>query len=661
MMNLLKALPEMLWPSLLGACVTIAANGALLYAAYLVAARLFPNERTSVKFAAFGLLSAWLVVVVSTVLLVTHTFNRPAMVGVSLIVAGIAWRLCRGYGGSPGRDYQHIRSFVADQATGPSCGMWCVVLFAVLFQVVRGLMLPPLAWDSFTYHMPLAGLWVQHGGYAPLPGTDACHYYNFFQHNGEAVFSWLMLPFSTDLLVNVGNMPFLFLGALSVYALGRELDVDRSAALLAAGLTISAPPFFAYVTTQYVDVQVLAEVLAGVFFLVRFCRKPRGREAILAFIGFGLAAGTKLISLQVMALAALVTFGVMLGRRKPIRTIVGILAGVCLIGGACMATWYVRNWVLMGSPFYPFSLVVGKTTILTGSPVLQATLSSLDAPAKSIGYLAPLAFLLRLCVFAETPPLTYGPALFVAAAGAFAALIAAARSRNRWLWLLLLAIIASEFLQFFGEGMRSARVGWPLITCRYLMLSYSLMLVACAYGLSRLGRMRLVFTSIGCALLVWHVTLTNPFIVDSHLAKLTHAAWLLGVVGAISAFALILSHFRPKAWQVALFLILLIIVAVPFIQTYRDTTRQDRFCHATDLHWVARRAARVAWRKVDMPDEPFTIAVTAGWGMRGHNWFLYPLMGRRLQNQLVYVSPSRTAEVSYAPDLDDFPRLNPDE
>jgi hypothetical protein len=56
------------------------------------------------------------------------------------------------------------------------------------------------------------------------------------------------------------------------------------------------------------------------------------------------------------------------------------------------------------------------------------------------------------------------------------------------------------------------------------------------------------------------------------------------------------------------------------------------------LHWFA------AWRTwmpavalVDNPPERYRIAITSAPTQNADNWFAYPFMGRRLQNEVVYV------------------------
>ena len=62
---------------------------------------------------------------------------------------------------------------------------------------------------------------------------------------------------------------------------------------------------------------------------------------------------------------------------------------------------------------------------------------------------------------------------------------------------------------------------------------------------------------------------------------------------------------------------------------------------AYDFHFLDQYAlaAWPVWERLDSPPSK-RIAVTCGWDGRGQSWYLYPLMGSRLQNQLVYVPPT---------------------
>ena len=75
----------------LGSIIAAISNASLLYTGHLVASRFFKDEPASVRWVAFGLVSAWLVIVLSVALIFTHVFTIPGVTISSIGIAGFAW------------------------------------------------------------------------------------------------------------------------------------------------------------------------------------------------------------------------------------------------------------------------------------------------------------------------------------------------------------------------------------------------------------------------------------------------------------------------------------------------------------------------------------------------------------------------------------------
>lgn len=75
----------------LGSIIAMISNASLLYTGHLVASRFFKDEPASVRWVAFGLVSAWLVIVLSVALIFTHVFTIPGVTISSIGIAGFAW------------------------------------------------------------------------------------------------------------------------------------------------------------------------------------------------------------------------------------------------------------------------------------------------------------------------------------------------------------------------------------------------------------------------------------------------------------------------------------------------------------------------------------------------------------------------------------------
>src|SRR5262249_32042678 len=79
-------------------------------------------------------------------------------------------------------------------------------------------------------------------------------------------------------------------------------------------------------------------------------------------------------------------------------------------------------------------------------------------------------------------------------------------------------------------------------------------------------------------------------------------------------------------------------VAIAALQQVRDAFPLPLYHNDFTLHWFAD------WRywephiaQFDDPDHPYRFAVTSGSWQNSDEWFVYPFMGRRLQNEVRYV------------------------
>lgn len=636
----------------LGSIIAAISNASLLYTGHLVARRFFKDEPAAVRWVAFGLVSAWLVIVLSVTLIFTHVFTIPGVTISSIGIAGLAWFFWRRHS-SLRQELTEAHAFILPYIRGRSAMLFLAAFFAVLFQITRAIMMPPVSWDSLTYHMTLAGLWVQNGGYARLLIPDALDGYSHFPNNGEVFFSWLMVPFQSDLLVNLGNFPFLVLGAFAVYGLARELGVDREGSLLASAWVSFSPPLVAYAGNPYVDVQGFAEGLSGVFFLVKYVRSGQPRDVIMAFAALGMAAGTKVLFLQLLLICFVITFCILLWKRISSRSLLIMTIGIILLAGTAGVPWYVRNWIETGSPLYPFRLSIGGMEILPGSQYLYAVISSLEMKLKNETH-GLLSYWVKVFDIAGRFPASFGPKFVPVVIGGIVGLILGLRSRNWAQWLIIGIICCSEFAQFMSKGMRTLRWKWPDISPKFLMLYFALVTISGIFILTKTRRWKQPAVII-LACFVMLNFLTNNFNSFVYL----HGEYYLLTAAVFLTFAFLYFIYRGKMLKLKIFftVIIILIIFLPLMQLYRDRTRHLRFMDAIDFR-IPKDAVPV-WKLVDNPSMPITIAVTAGWEEVGHNWRLYPLMGRRLQNRLTYISPAQPGElVSYVPGLDSFKRVD---
>ena len=269
---------------------------------------------------------------------------------------------------------------------------------------------PYTLYDGLSYHLFFPGRWLQAHAVSiiPTPFSDEAQAYQ--PANGELWFLWLMLPFHGDFLARVGQLPFYALGAVTAYALARRLGAAPRHALYAPTVFLVAPPVVEQAVGANVDLihatLFTASLYLGLIALDTDARTDWG----LWGISLGLWLGTKYLALVYLPilLAVPLVRGV---RRRAIWALPGIMA----FG----APWYVRNWMVAGSPIYPASLTVAGLTIGRGA-------YSHDAMARSFLHTNDPRLLLVSLAHG------YGAALFLAIVPAAACVLIAIAIRRAW-------------------------------------------------------------------------------------------------------------------------------------------------------------------------------------------------------------------------------------
>ena len=205
-------------------------------------------------------------------------------------------------------------------------------------------------YDSLVYHLAAPAQYSHAGRIGELrfdhhtyfPFTMEMLYGVALQLRGPVfakLFHWLMLP----------------LGALVLVAMGQRAD-SRVGGLLAACLFTSLPMTLVEASTAYVDLGFTAFVVAAV---LCFAGAPTSnRLHNLAWSGAfcGFCLGTKYFGWLILGFLG-VWLLVETLKTRPQNGVRGIALFAVLALGIGSA-WYVRNWIWVGNPVYPFAFGV---------------------------------------------------------------------------------------------------------------------------------------------------------------------------------------------------------------------------------------------------------------------------------------------------------------
>jgi hypothetical protein len=235
---------------------------------------------------------------------------------------------------------------------------WVIAAAAVV--AVRLLLqvwfLAPNVGDALSYHLPKVAEWVRAGALTSEVGADPRA---AFPAGFELIEIWWVVFLHHDVLIEMAGLEFLALAGAAAYALARELGWSEKVASLAALIFVLTPGLHLQATACLNDAPVAALVAATAALVVARV------HPLLLLLPVGLGVGVK--PTFVYALPGLAITAWLLRRRDgappPFLRAAAPLAAAALGVGA---VWYLRNWVLHGSPFHPLG-ADGMKSLATGA------------------------------------------------------------------------------------------------------------------------------------------------------------------------------------------------------------------------------------------------------------------------------------------------------
>lgn len=219
--------------------------------------------------------------------------------------------------------------------------MW--EIFAVLVALggwfFASAQLLPYSWDEQTYQLAVPVQWLQSGSIAPVADLP----YSAFPMLPQFLWLWMLK------LGGLGTGRLLILGAFLLLFYGLYRELRRCTGFwIAGGLTmllILSPLSGAMIREFYAEV-FLALLMLGAVRILRKTDDPDGRTMVMLGLFAGSAAAVKLTGLGV----SFAIFAMLLYFRPGWKSL-GYFAG----GGAVFFAFYLRPWIALGNPVYPFA------------------------------------------------------------------------------------------------------------------------------------------------------------------------------------------------------------------------------------------------------------------------------------------------------------------
>jgi hypothetical protein len=625
-----------LLPTVIGATCAIALGAGVLFVAFVVAWLNCGGRGALVRWTALGATAAFLLTAVFHLLAAVHLFARGPALSVGAALAAVAFLTSRGRAAFW---WQRERTFIRRVARrfwkSPYRVTVLIWLAGAAPPILRALILPPLGWDALTLHATKAAMWVQSGSVAGMDGPGPWAYYRLQLAGAEVFLAWAMLPMRSDVLVPLVDILEWFALGLTLIVLARTLRIREPFATTAAGFVLALPTVRLMIGAGYVELISMAALTGGIA-LGAASGKIRGQPLLLAGALLGVAAATKvnMIPIAGVALLILAIQTLYSERTKALPWV----ASAALMFAVALGPWLLRSFHETGSILAPLPIHVGGWAIGKSAPEVDWLLHR--SPQELAARGSELTVLKR--VFARGGPLTPDLGLMAVVPIVMSLLgVSWLARRAPGPAVTVLVVSACSVIMYFSDSFQVLRHHWTSSSGRFLVPFVAFATLASVGWCRRSSRTAMVYGSALWLLAVWNLFRFTGYGVSTASIDAMLPMFATAAVLAICSAAAF--RFVPLRWPL---LMAIFVTAIVVLNEVRSVHRYDLFARDYVLRPFFARAEALGpfasdWTPaislVDDPGSPRRIAVTSGPHQDLDNWFAYPFLGRRLQNEVVYV------------------------
>jgi hypothetical protein len=223
------------------------------------------------------------------------------------------------------------------------------LLTLTLFAGFLLVLTPEIGKDALIYHLAVPRLYLAHHGFYFVPGNAFAGYPLL----GEMQYV-LALYLQNDILAKTMHYSLLCGTLLGMGLWSRFLMREHSFPALSMLLFVSIPSVFMISHTAYNDLFVAFFTLAAIYTFRRWSENERKGWLILCAIFSGSAAACKYTALLLTPLGCLGILWVNARKKASAFQAVHHLAFYAAAAFLAACPFYIKNWIMLGNPFYPF-------------------------------------------------------------------------------------------------------------------------------------------------------------------------------------------------------------------------------------------------------------------------------------------------------------------
>jgi hypothetical protein len=203
---------------------------------------------------------------------------------------------------------------------------------------------PPIEdFDALLYHLAVPEWWLRDGSLIP---SQALTYW--YPHIVEGSFVVPMV-FGIDTATHLIHLLWLVLTILILWHWARQVWND-SIAWDAIAISLTMPSLLWLASWAYTDYALTFAGIATIYSMWKWRNTENKRWITISGIMAGLAMGMKYTSFVIPLIGVMLIAVWGQGNLQRIKKIIHFSLVAILIA----SPWYIRNWIWMGNPFYPF-------------------------------------------------------------------------------------------------------------------------------------------------------------------------------------------------------------------------------------------------------------------------------------------------------------------
>lgn len=303
------------------------------------------------------------VIVTEFVLGVFSLLTGKAIVILNLIVSGaLLYWLQRRTGKKLLSDYciaskQALKNLWHDIRSDPLLMVLTALAGLLLLWIFfLGVIFPAIDYDGNSYHLTFIGQVMQNHNFFDVP--TSIKWLAGYPKGGEFIQLWSVIVSKSDMFTDLAQLPFLAMGLYALYEIGQRLGISKRQSRFAALLFIFLPIVLNQLKTTYVDVMLCTLFFASIAMVLQ--KKLSNLDLVILGIIFSLIISIKATGLLfVAAVVPLLLYNLYENSTKhhkkqlywPSYIKPLLIIAIPTIFGLY---WYIKNWVIYGSPLYPF-------------------------------------------------------------------------------------------------------------------------------------------------------------------------------------------------------------------------------------------------------------------------------------------------------------------